>query len=74
MFRAGGSVGGRGEFGHGTHTAWEEFQTTIGKAGYQSVVNGDMFPKRRDFTESDMAWRDALEKAEHKRRPRSLFR
>ena len=74
VFRAGGSVGGRGEFGNGTHTAWEEFQSTISQTKYQSVVSGTMFPKRRAFGESDDQWQTALDKAEEKRRPKSLFR
>ena len=74
VFRAGGSVGGRGEFGNNTHTAWEEFQNTISKSNYQSVIEGSMFPKRKEYGENDDQWKMALTNVENKTKAKSLFR
>lgn len=73
VFRAGGSVGGRGEFGCSAHTAWEEFQNEISSRKYQTVISNTMFPKRRDFGDQDNAWTATLKKLDEKR-AKSLFR
>ena len=48
-FHAGSQLSGgpkEGLFGHGEHTAWEEFQVKVATPQYQKVIKGTAFPKR----------------------------
>jgi hypothetical protein len=74
VFRAGGGTQGNGEFGHGQHTAWEEFQNDISSRKYQTVVSRSMFPKRKDFGENDNAWETTMASVEEKATKRAKFR
>ena len=68
-----GSIEGTGRFGYGTHTPWEEFQTTISAPKYQKVITGTAYPRRNQFS-SDDNWTRAFNKTEMSLKPKPGLR
>ena len=77
IFKAGSSV--EGVFADHAHTAWEEFQKTMGTNSYKTIMQGKVYPKRNEVSDRTMTFEDSLvnwEKATHseaiKRRHQSM--
>ena len=68
-----GSIEGTGRFGYGTHTPWEEFQSTISSRSYQKVISGTAYPKRTEFS-SDDHWNKAFRATEMSLKPKPGLR
>ena len=72
IFRA-GSTSNKLTFGYSQHTPWEEFQSTISTKNYQTVIRGQKYPKRAEFTD-DESWLMASTMAERRGKTQSLTR
>ena len=72
IFRA-GSTSNKLTFGYSQHTPWEEFQSTISTKNYQTVIRGQKYPKRAEFSD-DESWLMASAMAERRGKTQSLTR
>ena len=70
IFKAGSCV--EGTFGDQPHTAWESYVQTMGSPAYQTIVSGDLYPKRRELNQTQMPRTEELLQWEQQTSPQSL--
>ena len=58
MFKAGSKVDG--VFKDNPHTAWESFQETMATTQYQTIMRGELYPKRSQMFDKTKSWEQEL--------------